>query len=50
MKCSELKDITRISFNVLAKIGRNEFVLIDRLVKMSEALNYNIIDMITKKD
>lgn len=35
-----------ISFNVLAKMGRNEYVLMDSLEKICSALDYNIGDII----
>lgn len=46
MKSSELKDAAGISFNVLAKMGRNEFVSMDSLAKICGALNCNIGDII----
>ena len=46
MKRSELKDTAGISFNVLAKMGRNEFVSMDSLAKICYALDCNIGDII----
>lgn len=46
MKRSELKDAAGISFNVLAKMGRDEFVSMDSLAKICCALDCNIGDII----
>lgn len=46
MKRSELKDTAGISFNVLAKMGRNEYVSMDSLEKICCALNCNIGDIV----
>lgn len=46
MKRSDLKDAASISFNVLAKMGKNEFVSMDSLVKICCALDCNIGDII----
>ena len=42
MKRSELKDAAGISFNVLAKMGKNEFVSMESLYKIYVALNCGI--------
>ena len=42
MKRTDLKDLAGISFNVLAKMGKNEFVSMDSLYKICFALNCNI--------
>lgn len=46
LKRSELKDVAGISFNVLAKMGRNEYVSMDSLEKICCALNCNIGDIV----
>lgn len=46
MKRSDLKDAAGISFNVLAKMGKNEFVSMDSLVKICCTLDCNIGDII----
>lgn len=46
MKRSELKNEAGISFNVLARMGRNEFVSMDSIVKICYALDCNIGDII----
>ena len=46
MKRSELKDTAGISFNVLAKMVRNEYVSMDSLEKICCALNCNIGDIV----
>ena len=45
MNRSELKDAARISFNILAKLGRNEFVSMESLYKICLALNCGIDDV-----
>lgn len=53
MNRTDLKDAAGISFNVLAKMGRNEFVSMESLVKVCDALNCNIgdiIDIIAERD
>ena len=42
---TELKDEAGISFNVLAKLGRNEFVSMDSLYKICVAMNCDIDDI-----
>lgn len=46
MNRSELRDIAGISFNVVAKMGRNEFVSMESLFKICHALSCNIGDVI----
>lgn len=46
MNRSELKDSSGISFNVLAKMGRNEFVSMESLMKVCSTLNCNIGDIV----
>lgn len=45
MNRTELKDAAGISFNVLAKMGRNEFVSMESLYKICVALNCGIDDI-----
>ncbi len=42
MNRTELKDAAGISFNVLAKMGRNEFVSMESLYKVCQTLSCNI--------
>ena len=42
MNRTELKDAAGISFNVLAKLGRNEFVSMESLCKICRILSCNI--------
>ena len=42
MNRTELKDAAGISFNVLAKLGRNEFVSMESLQKICQTLSCNI--------
>lgn len=46
MNRTELKDISGISFNVLAKMGRNEFVSMESLFKICSALDCNVGDIL----
>lgn len=45
MNRTELKDAAGISFNVLAKMGRNEFISMESLYKICVALNCGIDDV-----
>lgn len=45
MNRTELKDMAGISFNVLAKMGRNEFVSMESLYKICIALSCGIDDI-----
>lgn len=42
MKRSDLKDAAGISFNVLAKMGKNEFISMESLYKICVALDCGI--------
>ena len=42
MNRTELKDAAGISFNVLAKLGRNEFVSMESLQRICQTLSCNI--------
>ena len=46
MNRTELKDAAGISFNVLAKLGRNEFVSMESLQKICQALSCNIGEIV----
>lgn len=46
MNRTELKDTSGISFNVLAKLGRNEFVSMESLSKICSTLNCNVGDIV----
>lgn len=43
---TELKDISGISFNVLARMGKNEFVSMESLFKICSTLHCNIGDIV----
>ena len=45
MNRTELKDVAGISFNVLAKMGRGEFVSMESLYKICVAMNCDIDDI-----
>ena len=45
MNRTELKDSSGISFNVLAKMGKNEFVSMESLMKICVTLNSNVGDI-----
>ena len=45
MNRTELKDSSGISFNVLAKMGKNEFVSMESLMKICVTLNCNVGDI-----
>lgn len=47
MNRTELKDKAGISFNVLAKLGRNELVSMESLLKICKALKCDIGDIVT---
>ena len=44
---TDLKDAAGISFNVLAKMGRNEFISMESLSKICAALNCDVEDVIS---
>ncbi len=46
MNRTDLKDASGISFNVLAKMGRNEFVSMESLSKICSTLNCNVGDVV----
>lgn len=45
MNRTDLKERAGISFNILAKMGRNEFVSMESLYKVCTALNCDIGDI-----
>ncbi|MCD7788867.1 MAG: helix-turn-helix transcriptional regulator [Firmicutes bacterium] len=45
MKRTDLKDAAGISFNIHAKLGRNEFISIESLYKICVALNCGVDDV-----
>lgn len=45
MNRTDLKDAAGISFNVVAKMGRNEFVSMESLYKICATLNCNVGDI-----
>lgn len=46
MTRTELKDISGISFNVLARMGKSEFVSMESLFKICSTLHCNIGDIV----
>jgi len=42
---TELKDLAGISFNVLARMGKNEFVSMESIYKICSALHCSIEDV-----
>lgn len=46
MNRTELKDAAGISFNVLAKMGKNEFISMESLYKICSTLRCNISDIV----
>ena len=47
MNRTDLKGASGISFNVLAKMGKNEFVSMESLVKICYALNCDIGEILS---
>ncbi len=50
MNRTELKDAAGISFNILAKLGRNEFVSMESIYKICKALKCNVEDIMEFTD
>lgn len=46
MKRTELKDAAGISFNVLAKMGKNEYVSMESLHRICKTLSCNIGEIV----
>ena len=46
MNRTDLKDASGISFNVLAKIGKNEYISMESLYKICSALDCDICDIV----
>lgn len=49
MNRTELKDSSGISFNVLAKMGKNEFVSMESLMKICATLRWRYYGLLTRK-
>ena len=47
MKKKDLRDTAKISSNTIARMGKNEEVSLDVLIKISEALNCDIGDIVS---
>lgn len=47
MKKVDLLELARISTSTLAKLGKDEYVSMDALVKISTALNVDIGDIVS---
>ena len=45
MNRTDLKEASGISFNVLAKLGKGETVSMDSMLKICNALDYDISDV-----
>ena len=45
MKRTDLKEMAGISFNILAKLGKNEFVSMESIYKICLALNCGVNDV-----
>lgn len=50
MNRTELKDLAGISFNILAKLGRDEFISMESLHKICVALNCRVDDVMEFTD
>lgn len=50
MTRTDLKDVAGVSFNVIAKMGKNEFVSMESLYKICVALNCGINDVVEFTD
>lgn len=50
MKRTDLKEMAGISFNVLAKLGKNEFVSMESIYKICLALNCGVNDVMEFTD
>ncbi|MEG0835598.1 MAG: helix-turn-helix transcriptional regulator [Anaerovoracaceae bacterium] len=46
MNRTELKGTSGISFNVLAKMGKNEFVSMESIIKICSTLSCNVGDIV----
>lgn len=46
MTRTDLKDASGVSFNVIAKMGKNEFISMESLYKICVALNCGINDVV----
>lgn len=50
MKRTDLKEISGISFNVLAKLGKNKYVSMESIYKICIALNCDVNDVMEFTD
>ena len=50
MKRTDLKEISGISFNVLAKLGKNQYVSMESIYKICIALNCDVNDVMEFTD
>ena len=50
MTRTDLKDVAGVSFNVIAKMGKNEFVSMESLYKICVALSCGINDVVEFTD
>ena len=50
MKRTDLKEMAGISFNILAKLGKNEFVSMESIYKICLALNCGVNDVMEFTD
>ena len=50
MTRTDLKDVAGVSFNVIAKMGKNEFISMESLYKICVALNCGINDVVEFTD
>ena len=46
MNRTDLRDLSGVSSNVIAKMGRNEFISMDSLARICAALQCNIGDLV----
>lgn len=46
MNRTELKDASGVSFNIIAKMGRNEYVSMESLCKICATLNCDLGDIV----
>ena len=50
IKRTDLKEISGISFNVLAKLGKNQYVSMESIYKICIALNCDVNDVMEFTD
>lgn len=49
MNRSDLKDASGVSFNIIAKMGRNEYISMESLCKICRTLNCDLGDIVELK-